>query len=122
MKWYAEYNIIANGPIGILRVDTSLPNKDISTVEPPNRGHVGGQHKFTSFVLCREVETIGEGNFLRPQVVFLVERSSMLCPFLGGSTIGGFTVLAIISKTGHKQQYRHVWLIGFRWYSSQPAI
>ena len=34
-----------------------------------------------------------EDNILGPKVVSLVERSNIQCPFLGGSTIGGSTVL-----------------------------
>ena len=57
------------------------------------------QYKFTSFVLykdlggCQCIETIGKTTFLGPCTVSLVERLFILCPFLGGSTIGDFTVM-----------------------------
>ena len=33
------------------------------------------------------------GKYLGPQAVSLVERSIIHCPYLGGSTMGGFTVV-----------------------------
>ena len=36
-------------------------------------------------------ENYREGNILGPEAVSLVERSSIQCPFLGGSTVRGST-------------------------------
>ena len=66
-----------------------------------------GQYKFTSFVLCRElvlflevVSVLGKINFLGPRAVSLVERSFILCPFLGGSTVRGFTIYIFFVGSG----------------------
>ena len=67
------------------------------------QGTCWGQYKFTCFVLCREVALFSDvvnyrkRTYLGPQAVFLVERSIIHCPYLGGFTIRGFIVLSIAS-------------------------
>ena len=65
----------------------------LSIVEPPNKGHVGDNinsavvsfvERLSSFGGSKCIRTIGKQIF--------VERSIILCPYLGGSTIGGSTV------------------------------
>ena len=54
------------------------------------------------FVLCREVVLFSEvenvlrkSEYLGPQAASLVERSIIHCPYLGGFTLGGFTVIVL---------------------------
>ena len=58
-------------------------------VEPLRKGHLGE----ALYVLCKvqKTECIGtiKTVFLGPQVVFFIERSIILCPYLGESTVGG---------------------------------
>ena len=50
-----------------------LKDLQLYTVEPPNKGHFGDN--------------------INSAVVSFVERSIILCPFVGGSTFGGSTVV-----------------------------
>ena len=68
-------------------------------MEPPNKGHFGDNinSAVVSFVerlsSLRRFKMYWETNFLGPCPVSFVERFLILCPYLGGSTIGGSTVL-----------------------------
>ena len=70
------------------------------TVKPPNKGHVGNNIDSQALSLVERlscshcIDTIKKWNFRVPRVIniYTVERFVMQCPFLGGSTIGGFTV------------------------------
>ena len=70
-------------------------------MEPPNKGHVGDNINslvgvlHTEVVLFLEVVNVyRKSKYLGSQAVSFVERSIIHCPFLGGSTIGGFIVLS----------------------------
>ena len=67
------------------------------TVEPLNKGHFGDN--INSLVLSF-VERLSSSRrlYLGSQAVSLVERSIIHCPYLRGSTIGGFTVYTNIDK------------------------
>ena len=61
-------------------------------IEPPNNGHIGDSINFGCFVLC--VEVVKKNSYCLGLDAF-VERFTiilLLCPYLRGSTIGGFTV------------------------------
>ena len=69
----------------------------IYTVKPLNKGHVGGNinslvlsfvERLSSFWRWSMYSNYKEGNFLGPRAASIVQRSFILCPFLGGSTIG----------------------------------
>ena len=73
-----------------------------NTVEPPNKGYFGininsavlslVERQFSSRRFSM-YENHREDNILGPEKVSLVERSNIQCPFFGGSTIGGSTVV-----------------------------
>ena len=63
-----------------------------------------GYHEFTSFVPFREAVLFSEVQIViatvrifRSHDLSTVERFIIQCPFLGGSTIGGYTVFVIWS-------------------------
>ena len=61
------------------------------TVEPPNKGHFGTSH----FVFCREVVLFSDVKNVLLQWERGIEQCPLQrgCPFLGGSFIGGSTVI-----------------------------
>ena len=62
-------------------------------MEPLNKGYLGDSMNSLVLVFVQRLSmSIREVIFLGPQAVSLLERSFILCPFLGGSIIGGFTV------------------------------
>ena len=74
------------------------------TVEPPNKGHIGDNinsavvsfvEKLSSFGGSKCIRTIGKQVFGTLNCVLCIERSIILCPYLGGSTIGGSTVTVL---------------------------
>ena len=76
-------------------------------MEPPNKGHVGDNinsvvlsfiERLSSFRGSKCTKTIAHA-ILGPQTVSFVERFIIQCPYFGGSTIGGSTVVLIVSKS-----------------------
>ena len=79
-------------------------------MKPPNKGHVGDNINSVVLFFVERLSSFGGSKCIRfyketffgARPVSFVERSIIICPYLGGSTIGGSTVRvqAIISYTG----------------------
>ena len=74
------------------------------TVKPLNKGHIGGQYKFTCFVPCREVVLFSEVQIL---LLLYIGKQNFRVPrtvHLRGSTIGCFTVHVYIQYYAKQQE------------------
>ena len=77
------------------------PHLTVTTVKPPNKGHFGNNinssllsfvERLSSSRRFKMYYNHRQTNYLGPSKASFVERFIILCPYLGGSTIGGLTV------------------------------
>ena len=93
-----------------------------TTVKPSNKGHIGDNvyshvlslverlSFYQRFKIIVLLLYIGNQNFWIPRTVHCIERFLIQCPFLGGFTVGGFTVMVSSYNYAGKTNLNHVGL------------